>query len=472
MKLSPEEKANRKKAIKDAREARKVLITAGGEKATIATIENVVDTLDERLLDIPDAEEFDDMRTEFTNLKADVEDVKKRFKVRPGSNTDGMDAKKFSIGKLAVAFLTKRADDSSDGIGYELECMEATAKGWTSSDGRSNVTKKDLITALVGASGGLPLPIQISQAIKDAPRSQSVLFKMGVMNDNMEGVSAFSIPYEVQKDGKTDVTTGQNMTPGSVQEGGAISITNRPGLRMANFTPRKMAMIVSLTNDLAKLGGSFVNAFVQRVASKDFNTQIERNVLSGRGQQFSEPMGFLSRTDMSTVNLLNALGTDGRYISPADFRDFEIDLAEVDRLTDNCQFLTRPSALKNIPHEAATQNLSGAIESNSLPRSPMNWMSFQKVAEFLGLKLNMTTNMPKNFPQGATTNATALAYGDFSNLWIPFWGPMEMLITKEATVAGTSAYENDLTYFRFIQMYDSNVIDPRAFIVQKGFKTE
>ncbi len=72
---------------------------------------------------------------------------------------------------------------------------------------------------------------------------------------------------------------------------------------------------------------------------------------------------------------------------------------------------------------------------------------------------------------GTYTTATALAYGDFSNLWIPFWGPLEMLMTKEATMAGVSAFENDLMYFRFIQMYDSNVIDPKAFVVKKGFKT-
>ncbi len=470
MKLTPEQKAANKAARTASREARKALITAGGEKGMTATIENVVDTLEERLEDIPDAAEFDGVRADLTTIKADMEDVKKRFKVRPGSKTEGMDVKAFDVGKLAHAFLTKRVDDSSDGIGYELECITEAFKGYKNTEGHEGLTKKDIMTSLVGGAGGLPLPVQVSQDIRQAARSKSVLFEMGVTNDNMEGVAGFQIPYEVKKDG-SDVTDGINMLAGSLQEGGAISITNRAGIRMANFTPRKMAMAVSLTNDLAKLGGSFINTFVQRTAALDMRNKLERNVFSGRGQQFSEPMGFFGRTDMSTVTLGLAMPADGRFLTPADFRDMEMDLAEVDRLNDTCKFLTRPAALRNLAHEAATQNLSGATEANSLPRTQMSLMSYKKWAEYLGIDLRMTTNVPKNFVQGSYTTATALAYGDFSNLWIPFWGPLEMLMTKEATMAGVSAFENDLMYFRFIQMYDSNVIDPKAFVVKKGFKT-
>jgi HK97 family phage major capsid protein len=461
-----------RKADRNARrESRKALIAKGGNDAMIATLENVVDTLEERTEEIPEG--MEELREGLEHTKVDVQDLRKRLLTRGGGKTtEGMDVKKFNVGKLALGFVSGRFEDSSEGVGYELEALEAmySEKGFRDSQGREGLKKKDILTSLQGSAGALPLPVQVSQDIREAARSNSVLFGMGVVNDSLEGLSAFSVPYEVQKDGKTDVTTGINMQPGTVQEGGAYT-TARPGFRLANFTPRKLGVIVGMTDDIMKQGGQFLHAFIQRTAAKDMRNQLERFAFSGRGQQFGEPMGILGRSDLSTINLGLAMATNGRFITPSDFRDFEMDLAEVDRLSDNFQFVTRPAGLRNLAHESATQALAGATEANSLPRSPMAFMNYKKIAEFLGIKLNMTTNVPKNFVQGSTTDTTALLAGDFTNMWIPFWGPMEMLMSREATVGGVSAFETALMYIRFSQMYDVNVIDPKAFAVKKGFLT-
>ncbi len=472
--LTPEQKAARdaaRTAKKATRKAAMEKTAVDGEKMALA-LEGVVDEMDARFEDTD--ESLETVREGLKGMKADVERVISMARTRKsaGSNTEGADPLDFNIGKVVQAFHAKRVVDSSEGegIGYELEVMVETAKSAAGSR-YHGMTKKDLVSSLTGAAGGFPLQQQIRQSIVEAGRSQSVLFSLGVQNDNLEGLSEFAVPYEVQADGKTDVTTGRNLTAVHLQEGGAISASQRPGFRLAHFRPRTLELTVGFTQHLLTLGGGFITEFVKRVAEKDLRTSLERAAMTGRGQQFSEPMGIFNRTDMTSVSLVNALGTDGRFLTPTDLKDFEMSLAEVDRLNGNAKFLTRPAALRGFAHEAATQNLSGATELNSLPRTPMAYMSFDKMAEFMGYKMAMSTNVPNNYTLGSTTTTTAVAYGDWSNVWIPFWGPMDVAMSDVATVGGVSAFEQMLVYMRLIQKYDVNIVDPVSMIVKKGFKT-
>lgn len=458
------------RAAKKLARANAVKIATNDNEKIALVIEGHTQDVDDRLEDMGEGQE--QIRKGLQDTKADLEALTARVKTRKaGKHTEGMDVADFNIGKLVLAYHNKSADDSTRGVGAELEALEEAYKGFTDSQGRNNLTKKDLISAIIGVSGGLGLPMQIQQSIQPAGRSQSVLFALGVKNPSMEGMAGFAVPYETQADGVTSVTTGRNMNAGSIQEGGAVGTPQRMGFRLAQFTPRKMASVVGFTEDILKQGGGFIRDFAMTYMEKDFRTTLERNCFSGRGNQFSEPMGILNRSDLTDAALANPIGTDGRWLTPSDFGDMEMALADIDRLTDSCQYVTRAIALKNIRHEAATQNLSGATELNSKPRTDMAFLSIDKMASELGIKLKRSTNIPKNFKQGATLTTTAMAFGDWSNVWIPFWGPLEMLMTREATVGGVSAFENCLAYARFVQMYDCNIIDPVSMIVQKGFKT-
>ncbi len=463
-------RAAERAAKKAARAATIKAATNDTDKAALA-IEGIAEDMDGKIEDLGEGQE--QIRKSLHDQKADIEALAARMKSRAaGKHTEGMDVEQFNIGKMVLAFHAGRVDDSTKGLGYELEAMEAGYKGFTDSQGRSNLTKKDLISAIIGSSGGLGLPTQIQQSIQPAGRSESVLFGLGVKNPNMEGMAGFAVPYEVQADGQTAVTSGKNMTAGSIQEGGAVGVPQRVGFRLAQFTPRKMASVVGYTEDILKQGGGFIKDFTMTYMGRDFKTTLERNCFTGRGQQFSEPMGILNRTDMTPAGLANAVSSGGRWLTPSDFGDMEMALADIDRLNDNLKYVTRAIALKNIRHEAATQNLSGATELNSKPRTEFAYMNIKKLAESLGIDLRTSTNIPKNFDAGSSyLTATAMAAGDWSNVWIPFWGPLEVLMSREASVGGVSAFENCLAYARFVQMYDCNIIDPSWMIVQKGFKT-
>lgn len=458
--MTPEQIAA-KKAERAARaEARKAVIQKGGNGAMVASLEALADKLEEQDENLTSGQEG--LSEKIKGMKADVEAVQAKLKTRAaGAQTEGMDEKKFNFGKLGKAYHTQIVDDSENGIGYELECLEQASKGF----GRGT-SKKDIISALTGGSGGNALPVQVSNQIAEAARSESKLFSLGVTNDSLEGLSSFAVPIEVTS--ANGVGDGVINVPNSQQEGGAVT-TVRPGFRLANFTPRRMGMIIGMTEDYLKQGGAFVDAFVRRTASMDMRNQLERFALTGRGQQFSEPTGILKRTDLTTSSI--TLPTDGRGIAFSDLKDFEIDLAEANRLTDTCGFYTRPGVLRGLVKQVATYGLSGADATNSMPVTPMQFMSMKKLGEYCGYNLNWSTNIPANFTQGATTTASYCAFGDWSKVWIPFWGPMEFLMNNVATVGSVSAFENYLFYMRFVQMYDVNIVSPDAMIVKAGFKT-
>ncbi len=461
MKLTAEQKAANAAARTSAKTANAEKLKKGGSEAMLATIENVKIGLDEQIETLGEGQESHaDM---LKDIKADLEKVSKGLKNRvSGKTTEGMDVEKFNLGKLALAYKSGRFDDSSEGVGYELECLVEAAKGFN----RGNTNTKDMISSLTGGSGGNPLPVQVSSQIVEAARSESVLFQMGVQNDSLEGLSSFSVPYEVT----SDMTTGNGVivTPGNQQQGGAIT-TGRPGFKLTNFTPRRMGVIVGMTEDMLKQGGNFISAFVQRTVKTDMQNQLERNCLYGRGVEFSEPTGILNRTDL-TASGIN-VGTDGRAIAFTDLKQFEFALAEANRLTDSCAYLTRPAVLQGLTNQTATYGLSGADNSNSMPITPMQFMSMKKLGEYCGYNLKWTTNVPKNYVQGSTTTASAVAFGDWSHVWIPFWGPMEFVMSNVATVGGTSAFENYAFWMRFVQMYDCNIVAPDAMSVKTGFIT-
>lgn len=463
------------KAIREAkknernarREARKALISKGGDGATVATLENIVETMDERHEETSESHTV--LRDSLSAMKADVDGLILKMKIRKqGTATEGMDVEAFDISKVIKAFAEHRIDDSAAGAGYELEAMIMATKN-TDKDG---MTKKDLMSSLTGAAGGGLLPVQYRNQIFEAARSTSQLFALGVQNPNMEGFAGFQIPYEVQADGVTTVTGGKNLSPTNFQEGAVSASPTRPGFRFANFTPRQMALMLGITEAMLKQGGQFVRMFVEQVAAKDMRNQLERNALSGRGNQNSEPTGLLNRTDMVTFTPAPVLGTDSRALAFSDLKDFEFALAENDRLTDACAFYTRPAVLKGLAKQVATYGLAGADASNSKPITDLQFMSLKKLGDYVGYNLKWSTNFPKNITIGATTDAAAVMFGDWSTVWVPFWGPMEIAMSNVATVGSVSAFENALVYTRFIQMYDSNIITPDAMCVVKGFKTK
>ncbi len=461
--MTPEQiaAAAKVKELRLAENAKK--IKAGGDGAMIALLDNVASEMTEKIAGVE--ERNTGLRTELTAIKADVEKAISMGKSRnAGKSTDGMDTDKFRFSKLLKAYQTHgsnlEAADTSDGIGYELEVLTAAGKGYG-----TQYTKKEVVSTLTGQAGGFPMPVQIRSMIVEAARSTSALFQMGIHSEVIEGMSSFSVPMERTDTG--GIGNGVIMDPSPTQELGAIKVT-RNGYALANFTPRKLAMIVGITNDLIRQGGDFVETFIREMAARDMRNQLERYIISGAGQNQGQPTGILNRTDLTPSTIDPAIGTNGRAAVLSDLKAFEFALMGANRFVDDAKYLTHPLVMRGVSSQY-TVLASGGTAYPTFPS--LQLANIKKFFEIVGFDIRQTTNVPSNLVQGSLTTASAIMYGDWSRVWVPMWGPMEFLMTNIATVAGTSAFESDMSWMRFVQMYDANIVAPDAMIAQSGFFT-
>ncbi len=464
--LTAEQKAAKKAERNEKRAANAVAIKAKGEGAIVASLDNMMLHVDEQIEGLSEGQEA--QAAELKNIRADLEKTTNEFKSRPGAPVTGADMKKFKISKFLTGYAKgKRSLEEFDRPGEggeELEVLVASEQAYAKAipGYKNGTTKKDVFSALNNTSGGAGLPFELKKEIIEAARSTSAL--LGMVNiEQLEGYGGFSVPVEIPRSG---AAKGIPLGSTSVQQGGALTLTST-GLGLANFTPRKQMMGLGFQNDFLKQGGDFVEAWVRSMAVRDFRNYLERQIISGRGQEFSEPTGLLNRTDFSVFTPSTAIGTNGRGLELRDFSDMEISMSEVDRLTDSHKFLTRPGVIRGVKN----QYLTLATGGQPYPAFPaLAAASLKGLGELLKFDIKYTTNVPF-MKQGTTTTASTLLFADFKDVWLAQWGPMEFMMTDVATVAGVSAFESDMTFMRFIQLYDMNCVRPDAFMKLAGLTT-
>ena len=209
--------------------------------------------------------------------------------------------------------------------------------------------------------------------------------------------------------------------------------------------------------------------YVRTKAATDMANKLEFNVLNGTGEQGQVPRGLLTRTDLAATTLAAAIPTNGRALSFSDLVSMEQTILNENRLVEGGKFgyYMRSSLLQGLRTQYAKLTDAGTV-LDSLPITPLQFMSVENVEKYIGYKLGYSTLIP-NTAQGSSNVASTVVFGDWRYLWVPFWGPMEMLMSNVATVGATSAFQNDMTFVRFVQMYDVGVMAPNAFTKVSGF---
>lgn len=443
------------KAVKDA----------GANEPIVKALTGMVAQIEKQKADLEGATtKTGEIETLLKGVNDQIVEIKStidKVKTRPGSLSGLAEEKqKFSMGNL-VQFKMGRAEEKD--VGFELEVMTEFAK----QTGKGEYTQKSVISTLTGAGGGFPLPVEVYGSIVEKARATSQLSQLGVYEPSLEGLSALSVPQE-----------RTIFSPAATRELAALPLSaNTYG--NVNFSPKKFGMITGITDEMLRQGGAFVDAFVRRVAAIDMRNQKESLALAGRGQQFNEPEGLLGRTNYTTTTLTVALGTDGRRLDPTDLGDMEIAIAEANRLdgAEALGYYFNTSLLKGLKQKFATYGIkagdlsTGADATNSMPVSPWYWMSIKNLETLMGYKARNSTLIPKDVVQGSTLNASYAMFGDWAKVWMPTWGPMEMIISNQATVDGISAFQNGLVYVGYKHWFDVNVVAPDALTLVKGFKT-
>ncbi len=399
---------------------------------------------------------------ELDALKVQMDIARKQLKTRAGDLPGlELEKQKFDIGKLLQ--VRKGVARGSD-IGFELEVLENTHKKY--SDRGYAIHKDGIISTLTGSDGGIALPVEVSKTIIEAARAQTQLDKLGTYFPQLAGLSSFTVPLEEPSDLSRD---GIIMQPAPTGEGSAFPVRS-PKWKAESFAPKKLGMIIGVTNEFIKEGGQFLVDYVRNKAATDMASKLEYLVLNGGGEQGQESRGLLTRDNLtSSSSLIPAIPTNGRALAYADLIGMEQAILNENRLVAGGKFgyYMRSSLLQGLRTQYAKLTDAGTV-LDSLPITPLQFMSVENVEKYIGYKLGYSTLIP-NTAQGSSNVASTVVFGDWRYLWVPFWGPMEMLMSNVATVGATSAFQNDMTFVRFVQMYDVGVMAPNAFTKVTGF---
>ncbi len=398
---------------------------------------------------------------ELDALKVQMDVARKQLKTRAGDLPGLEDEKqKFDIGKLLQ--VRKGVARASD-IGFELEVLENTHKKY--SDRGYAIHKDGIISTLTGSDGGVALPVEVSKTIIEAARAQSQLNKLGVYSPQLAGLSSFTVPLEEPTDLSSD---GIIMQPAPTGEGQAFPVRS-PKWKAESFSPKKLGMIIGVTNEFIKEGGQFLVDYVRNKAATDMANKLEYFALNGTGEQGQVPRGLLTRNDLAVTSLTQAIPANGRALSFYDLTDMEQTILDNNRLVEGGKYgyYMRSTLLKGLRNQSAKTSETAELNER-LPITPLLFRSVKAIQEFVGYEMAYSTLIPKML-QGNNPNGSTVVFGDWRYVWIPFWGPMEMLMSNVATVGATSAFQNDMTFVRFVQMYDVGVMAPDALTKVTGF---
>lgn len=396
---------------------------------------------------------------ELNELRDGLKTVRLALKSRPG-DFPGLEDEKttFDMGKLMQ--LRLRAIDVKD-CGFEMEVLQQTHKKYN----RPIQTKDGIISTLTGSDGGIALPIEVSKQIIEAARAQSQLGKLGAYFPQLAGMSSFTVPLEEPTDLSQD---GIIMQAEPTGEGSAFPVRS-PKWKAESFAPKKLGMIIGVTNEFIKEGGQFLVDYVRNKAAEDMKNKLEFFALNGTGQEGQVPRGLLSRNNLAVTTLSQVIPANGRALSFYDLTDMEQTILEENRLVEGGKFgyYMRSSLLKGLRNQSA-KTAEDALQNERLPITPLLFRSVKAIQEYVGYDMAYSTLIPKG-AQGTSNVASTVVFGDFRYMWIPFWGPMEMLMSNVAQVGSTSAFSQDMTFVRFVQMYDVGVMAPNAFTKVFGF---
>jgi HK97 family phage major capsid protein len=249
------------------------------------------------------------------------------------------------------------------------------------------------------------------------------------------------------------------VTPRPTGEG-APFVLRTPEWEAQSFAPKKLMVGVGVTNEMFREGGSFLVDYVTRMAAVDFSNQLEWNVLNGTGVGGQVPKGLLNYDNLTTsTGLIPAIG-GGRPLAFVDLIGMDQSIINANRATPGASlgYYMASQLLMGLRTQYA-KTAEDSTVLNSLPITPLQFMSVEQVEKYIGHKLGYSTLMPTG----------KIVYGDWKQFWIGTWGPMEMLMSNVASVGQTNAFAQDMTFVRFVQMYDSAVMMENAFTKLEGF---
>ena len=259
--------------------------------------------------------------------------------------------------------------------------------------------KRDLTVGTDSAGGFLRPTEHLGNEFVDALRARLVFSELG--SRVMSGLKGdVAIPK---------LSTG--VSAGFVAENGATSEVNAV-FSQITMSPKSLGAFTDVSRLLMIQSDPSVEQIVRDDLLNSIAQKIEDVAIEGGGS--NEPTGITGTTGIGSV----AIGTNGGDLTWQAITDL-VKEVEVDNAAINGNTLAYLTNPKVKSHMASTSKVA-STDSIMLLEAPYN--------NVYGYNLATTNNVPSDLTKGTLTTASALIFGDFSQLMMGFFSTPDILI--------------------------------------------
>jgi len=288
--------------------------------------------------------------------------------------------------------------------------------------------RRDLTVGTDSAGGFLRPTDHLGDQFVDALRSRLVMNELGARF--MTGLRGdVAIPK---------LATG--VSAGFVAENGATSEVNAV-FSQITMSPKSLGAFTDVSRLLMIQSDPSVEQIVRDDLLNAIAQKVEDVAIEGGGS--NEPSGIIDTAGIGSV----AIGTNGGAIAWDDIvnlvKEVEVDNAAINGNT--LAYLTNPK-VKSL---MASTSKVASTDSVMLLDAPWN--------SLYGYNLAVTNNVPSDLTKGTLTTASAMIFGDFSQLMMGFFSTPDILI--DPFTAGSSG----AVRIRVMQELDIAVRHPQSF---------
>jgi HK97 family phage major capsid protein len=249
-----------------------------------------------------------------------------------------------------------------------------------------------------------------------------------------------------------------------VSEGSAITASDLT-FGQVSLTPKKVAAMVKLSNELLSLSLPQAEAVVRQDLVQQLSLAVDLAALRGSGAN-GQPLGVANTSSINTV----ALGTNGSYLSNLDlFFDMVAKLEEANALRGKLGFVAHPK-VKSALRKLKTPQYSGDTggEYTLPPLVTALLATDQALEQAIGYPILASTQLPTNLTKGTSSNCSEVYFGNWADLLIGQWGGLSILASPHAG----DAFAKDMTWVRVTMVVDVAVRHPESFCLCNDLRVD
>lgn len=403
-------------------------------KATAATLADQIAQLDE--FDADEADESDDAPVDSMPAERSA-GVAATAAVAPPRATRSARAPRdhepwlnprhpYRLTRAIAAVMEGRALDGPEAeTSAELEKLwKRKAQGFfvphTLSDAAARRTR-----ALDTTAGTGSIPAILGTEFIELMRNKAVVQRAGarVLSDM---VGTFGLPK--QSAAATAAWVAEGAAPGgSAQTIGQVT-----------FSPKTIAAYTDITRRFVKQTSIDAEAFVREDLSRVIALGLDLAAINGAGSA-TEPQGLLQNTSVPTV----ALGANGAAPTWDAIVELETQVANANADADAMAYIGNAKVRGKLKRTLVDSNVLGVFIWG------FNVLGQRVSDQVNGYPAFVSNQVPSNLTKGSGTNLSAALFGNFADLIIPMWGPLDILVDPyTGSSAGT---------VRIVVMQDADV---------------